>query len=156
MLTKNLKLSMPIGKKSLLKYISDESADKNFNIDDPYFELDVTKDFIKKVNLYSGFDTNDFITINSKISKDKSKKIIVFSGDNYDLKYDGDSKVNKEIDIKINKLFFKYLDDEDYKLYCKVTITPDNIKVKSLVFISSNNNFRILMASMKQPKKKDE
>lgn len=148
LLTKNLKLSVPKGKETAFTYLSDEMINKMFDTSNSYFESGISKELIDKITLYSNLDLSKSVTISPKITKDK-KELVVFSGNSFDLKSDGESKIKEEVNISIDKTFFKYLDKGNYNLFGKINKTKDGQEVKTLVFISEDNNFKVLMASKK-------
>ena len=54
-----------------------------------------------------------------KNNKKTKEKILVFSGKNYNLKYSDefDTKSDEDVEIIVDKEYFKFLDNEKYKVY---------------------------------------
>lgn len=145
-LTKNLSNQIPCGEKMLVPYMDDTTADFLFDTKESFFKLDLDKDFLNKVILFAKLDFSDSIKITSII--DDTKKLVIFSGRNFDLKFEGETEIYNEFEISVKKEYFQYLDKDEYTLYAKVVKKEEaNINTEAIVFEDKNDIFKIILSS---------
>ena len=141
LLTKTLKYIVPCGEKTLLNYMSNETAEKVFDIEEYQFKFQLDKQLLDKIKLFSEVDFGENISVISI----KDKNMIVFNGSSYNLKYEGEFEIQEDANINIAKEFFKFLDKEEYTVYSKV-LKAESDDIKELIFTGNISNFKIAMA----------
>jgi len=144
-ITKNLKMTIPQGTETLIKYLSDDIINSKIGIDNFYFQLEFTKEFLDKLDLLADLDQDEKVKIESFIND--TKKVLKFSGKNFNLKSNDEFEIKENSQILIDKRSLKYIDKENYCLYGKSSVNKDNKKLNCLLFDSKESNFKILMAS---------
>ena len=113
--TKSIKMNIPCAEPSIFEYLSDETVTGIFDDSNCVFNFDVTPNFLSKVLNFTSFETSDALTISIKHNKTEDKKLLLFKGKNFTLKYpDEFSGPKDDVEISIDKEYFKFLDSEEY------------------------------------------
>lgn len=114
--SESLKLNIPNAEKIMFTRMKDEILDDIFNTEKSVFNFKMDDTIINKVLTLIGYETSKVIKL--KLKKTKDDNVLLFSGKNFDVKYNSTVELTKDsLEIPINKDYFNYLDKCKYDVY---------------------------------------
>jgi len=143
--SKSVKLNIMCGEISLITYLPQTTVDKLFDVSDAKIKFELPKNLLDKLLSLSTLDLIDYIDIDSQVKGDKSA--LMFSGKNYQMKYQGDLEIQDNFSLSVQKDYLKYMCKDDYTCYGTNLAGGDGSEIPAMVLHSNETNFKIILSS---------